>query len=249
MSGVALFAGAHPDDVELFAGGTAARLARLGHRVVIADLTRGERASNGTPEERAREAAAAAERLGAERRTLALPDAGLDPYDAAQVRAVVELVRTVRPDLLVAPAALGRHPDHEAASALLRRAVFFAGLRNADADGDPHRPGTVWHYPMRVAVQPTQLVPLDAVDVAAKYDAIAAHGSQVAPPASGAATLVGHPAFTDSLRARDAHWGAFAGVAAAEPFCSARLPVVDDPVAWALAHPGADVHWFTEGGR
>ena len=33
--------GAHPDDVELSVGGTLAKLADLGHRTGVADLTRG----------------------------------------------------------------------------------------------------------------------------------------------------------------------------------------------------------------
>ena len=34
--------GAHPDDVELSVGGTLAKLAKLGHRTGVADMTRGE---------------------------------------------------------------------------------------------------------------------------------------------------------------------------------------------------------------
>ncbi|MBI5154051.1 PIG-L family deacetylase, partial [Candidatus Poribacteria bacterium] len=56
----ALFFGAHPDDVEILAGGLVAKLTRAGRRVVIADATRGEMGTRGTPEERAIEAANAA---------------------------------------------------------------------------------------------------------------------------------------------------------------------------------------------
>jgi LmbE family N-acetylglucosaminyl deacetylase len=46
--GVAALAfGAHPDDVELFCGGTLIRLAELGHTTGVVDLTRGEKASHG----------------------------------------------------------------------------------------------------------------------------------------------------------------------------------------------------------
>ena len=40
----------HPDDVELFIGGTTRHLVQLGYRVAILDLTRGEAATRGTPE-------------------------------------------------------------------------------------------------------------------------------------------------------------------------------------------------------
>jgi bacillithiol biosynthesis deacetylase BshB1 len=254
VTGTALFFGPHPDDVELFAGGTAARCVRLGHRLVICDLTRGERASNGNPELRADEAAAAAVALGAaERLNLGLPDGGLRADDAAQLRAVVEAIRAARPDVVVAPWRDDRHPDHEAGCELVRRACFFAGLRAAEADGAPHRPSSLLHYLVRVDAAPTFVVPLEAADVAAKWRAIEAHASQVGPAPSQVAgrapTLVGETGFREVLAARDRTWGAHAGVAAAEPFVAARTYVDDDPVAWALAHPGDAVHWFPGGRR
>ena len=63
----ALFFGAHPDDIELTCAGLAAVLASHGHAIGLVDLTRGEGASRGTVEERAREAQAAARTLGVHR--------------------------------------------------------------------------------------------------------------------------------------------------------------------------------------
>ena len=48
-----LAVGAHPDDVDMIAGGTIAKLVRRGKSVVILDLTRGELGSRGSPEKRA----------------------------------------------------------------------------------------------------------------------------------------------------------------------------------------------------
>jgi LmbE family N-acetylglucosaminyl deacetylase len=59
MSGLDLLAfGPHPDDLEIGLGGTLAKHAALGHAVGLCDLTRGEMSSNGTPDERVREAEA-----------------------------------------------------------------------------------------------------------------------------------------------------------------------------------------------
>ncbi|RYD01865.1 hypothetical protein N752_27460 [Desulforamulus aquiferis] len=55
--------GAHPDDVEVGAGGLMAVLAQRGLKVAVVDLTGGEMASNGSPEERNREAQRASEHL------------------------------------------------------------------------------------------------------------------------------------------------------------------------------------------
>ncbi|MEA2489084.1 MAG: N-acetylglucosamine malate deacetylase 1, partial [Acidobacteriota bacterium] len=60
-----LFFAAHPDDVELSAGGTAAKAVKDGRRIGIVDLTRGEMGTRGTPQTRKREAAASAKILGA----------------------------------------------------------------------------------------------------------------------------------------------------------------------------------------
>ena len=58
--------GAHPDDVELGAGGTIAREISMGRKVGIVDLTRGELGTRGTADERDEESAIASEILGIE---------------------------------------------------------------------------------------------------------------------------------------------------------------------------------------
>jgi LmbE family N-acetylglucosaminyl deacetylase len=131
----ALFFGAHPDDVELSSGGLASLLAFHGHAVGIADLTRGERGTRGTVEERGAEAAAAARELGLLwRGNLDLPDLGLARGDRAQQAALVACLREHRPRLVVAPDPDDAHPDHVEASRLVARACYLAGLARFDAD-------------------------------------------------------------------------------------------------------------------
>ena len=55
-----LVVGPHPDDQELGMGGTIARLADQGHRVLLLDMTNGEPTPYGDPVTRAGEAKAAA---------------------------------------------------------------------------------------------------------------------------------------------------------------------------------------------
>ena len=65
----------HTDDAELGLGGTLRLLAERGRSVWVCDLTRGELASNATPEERWVEAGAASEIVGLTGRIqLGLPD-------------------------------------------------------------------------------------------------------------------------------------------------------------------------------
>src|SRR5437867_4898303 len=54
----------HPDDAELTMAGTLLKLKSLGHRVGVADMTRGEMGTRGTPEIRAKESLDAASVMG-----------------------------------------------------------------------------------------------------------------------------------------------------------------------------------------
>ena len=104
--------GAHPDDVELFAGGTLAKSASQGKRLAIVDLTRGELGSRGTAETRANESAAAQVILGVEHReNLDLGD-GFFEINAATLNCVIEVLRRLRPQIVLANALDYRHPDH-----------------------------------------------------------------------------------------------------------------------------------------
>ena len=213
----ALFFGAHPDDVELTSGGLAARLAAHGHAVAIVDLTRGELASRGTPEQRAGEAAAAARALGvAARFNLALPDGGLDRLDRAQQVAVVECLRAHRPQLVVAPDADDAHPDHVEASHLITRACYLAGLARFPASGERFRPGRLL-FALYRGERPARLV-VDVSEVwAARMAALQAHASQL-DPALGPATYLTAPGFLAEVEARARTFGARIGCAHGEGY-------------------------------
>jgi len=66
---------AHRDDVEQTCGGTLLKMAQLGHRTGILDLTQGELGTRGSAQERAQEAEAAAKILRVSwRAALDIPD-------------------------------------------------------------------------------------------------------------------------------------------------------------------------------
>jgi bacillithiol biosynthesis deacetylase BshB1 len=232
--------GPHPDDVELFCGGTVADAAARGHRVAVVDLTEGEAASRGTPEIRRLEAASAAALLGvAHRENLQLPDAGLRVDDAEALQRLVACIRRLRPALVLAPWRTDRHPDHTATSALVTQALFLAALVRwmPELGGPPHTVREVMYYPMRVMTDVQVLVDISHVRQT-KRAAIAAHASQVGP--TGVPTLVSASVGEGALEARDAYFGAMAGVAAAEGFVLRRIPILTDPVGtlaqWSAAH-------------
>jgi N-acetylglucosamine malate deacetylase 1 len=236
--------GAHPDDVELFCGGTVIRLCELGYSVGVADLTRGERASHGTPAERARETVAASAELGiAFRDNLELPDTEL-AATPEQLARVVAVLRRRRPELVLAPHHADRHPDHVAASALVTRAAFFAGVRKfAPEAGERHVP-RVLYYAMRHRMTPSFVVDTSAV-AARKARAIACYASQLERRTGDSdPTLISAPGAIAAIEARDRYYGSMIGTSHGEPVRSAAVLGVVDPVAHFRANPFADAFAF-----
>ena len=211
--------GPHPDDIEIGLGGTVATHVDLGYRVGLCDLTRGELGSNGTVEERAGEAKAAAEVLGVEWRTnLKWPDGEIatSNYSAAQIRSAAELIRRSHPSVVVVPYWRDRHPDHEAASRILSEAVFRAGLSRYNADGAFWKPDWTCYYFINDVVDASFVV-----DVSRAYDrkrqALACYRSQFEPSGREAVeTRLTDSSFRKMIEARDAHLGARIGVEYAE---------------------------------
>ena len=208
--------GPHADDIEIGLGGTVARHAAQGHTVGLCDLTEAELSSNGTREQRRAEASAAARVLGAAwRENLGWPDGGIATTPAL-IRSAVDMIRRHRPRAVAIPYWDDRHPDHVAASHVLRAAAFTSGLRRYAADTDPWRPDWVVYYFINDSADPSFVV-----DVSEHYqrkrDALACYTSQFAPIEDGAVpTRLTASTFSRLIESRDAQFGALAGVAFAE---------------------------------
>jgi bacillithiol biosynthesis deacetylase BshB1 len=220
--------GAHPDDVELGCGGTVALLARQGRRVGILHLTRGERGTRGTAEERRAEAEAAAAALGAvELAFLDTGDGGLrtgpDEEDA-----LIAVLRSFRPELVLGPTPSDRHPDHGRAHRLVEAACYYSGLANRGA-GEAHRPAASFSYMQHDPFEPSFVVDVSST-WAVKGRALAAYRSQLyqgdePEEARGEpVTKVSTPEFARMVEGRARHFGALVGAEYGEPFLS-RLPL------------------------
>ncbi|MDH4138994.1 MAG: bacillithiol biosynthesis deacetylase BshB1 [Coriobacteriia bacterium] len=204
--------GAHPDDVEIGMGATIAGLVRRGLTVAIVDLTDGEPTPRGTRETRMREAALAAEILGAERVTLSQPNRYL--FDTAEARTeLAEVLRDLRPRTLFVPFAEDAHPDHTAAHAIAVAARFYAKFTKTQMRGEPHYPERVYQYMAvhrRLLREPSFVIDVTE-DLPKKLEALAAYESQFqSNPAN--ADVVGM--LTEFARM----WGALVRVEAGEPF-------------------------------
>jgi N-acetylglucosamine malate deacetylase 1 len=217
---------AHPDDIEILAAGTLALLAARGHRIDIVTATAGEGGAVETgPEETARirmaEAASAAALIGATYRCAGLGDLAVFNDDASR-RRVTEIIRQVRPDIVIAAAPADYHPDHEAVSLLARDACFASSVPNYRTGATGALPAIPHLYFMdpiggrdRDGVR---IRPDFGVDIGAFMDAkrrmLRAHASQV----SWVAKQHDIPDYLSSMEAWAARRGRDFGVAFAEGF-------------------------------
>lgn len=129
-----LFIHAHPDDAEILAGGTLALLAQTGNPVTIATMTPGDCGTTEYgPEEisgiRRCEAASGAELISAKYICAEFRDMAIFNDDGSR-RRVTELLRRVRPDVVITASPADYHCDHEATSILVRDACFGASAPN-----------------------------------------------------------------------------------------------------------------------
>jgi bacillithiol biosynthesis deacetylase BshB1 len=226
---------AHPDDVELCAGGTVCLMVKQGYRVGIVDFTRGELGSRGTPALRMEEAQAAAEIIGlSARENLGLPDGDIANTKPNQLR-LIRVIRRYRPHIVLLNPTECRHPDHGAAARLATDALFYSGLRKVvtvDDDGNPQepwRPHHALHYLQAVEFEPTFVV--DVTEVwEQRIRALQAFKSQFfnpgyEPAAGEPETFVSNPAFFEWIEARARAYGYKIGATYGEPFLYRHGPV------------------------
>ena len=245
---------AHPDDVENLAAGSLALLAANGHQVTIATATAGDCGSaEQGPEETARirrtEAAAAADIIGAAYRCIGLPDLGVFNDDGTR-RRVTELLREIRPDIVITASPVDYHPDHETISLLVRDACFAAPVPNYRTGAGP----ALEAIPHLYFCDPAgghdragvRVEPEFGADVAAMLDVkramLACHRSQKA--------WVSKQHDIDDFQASMEAWtrrqGRFFGVQLAEGFRQYRhqpypvSPLLQDLLGRALLTPAAD---------
>ena len=225
---------AHPDDVEITCGGLLIRMADLGYRTGVLDLTRGELGTRGSAEIRSREAVAAAQIMGLTLRENAdLPDSRLLLDDNSRA-AVAACIRKLCPALVILPSDGQRHPDHNAASAIGYAGVFAAGLAKFPVEGSAHRPAQVLYATADERQAPSLYVDITA-QMERKLRAVAAYRSQFDEMPAQLDAL-GDDVYSRVLcTARG--FGRRCGVRFAEPYRIRQAMRVDDPIAQLQLKP------------
>ncbi len=207
-----LVVGPHPDDQELGMGGTIAKLARQGHRVLLLDLTNGEPTPFGDPATRAAEAKSAAEILGVERRALTLPNRRVQHTIEARYE-VAGVIREFQAEMIFTPYFHDAHPDHLAATRIVEDARFDAKLSKIDLPGEPIYPRWLFYYyatHLRWVADPSFLIDTSGFEET-KRRAVLAYHTQFVLPEKNRRVI-------EWLEAAGTYFGSRIGTASAEPF-------------------------------
>ena len=138
-----LVIGAHPDDCELKAGGSAAQWVKWGHEVRFVSATDGQLGHHnawGTDlaERRWAEAEAAGRALGVEYHVLEIPDGHIEA-NLLHRREFVYMIRAFEPDLVLTHRPNDYHPDHRQTAQLVQDAAYMVTVPGFEPEM-PHLP-------------------------------------------------------------------------------------------------------------
>lgn len=133
-----LVMGAHPDDPDIRAGGTAALFCKMGHTVKLVSLTNGDaghqNASGAILARRRRnEAGASGAVIGAEYITLDNHDGELE-VTLVNRKEVIRIIRSFQPRIVITHRPNDYHPDHRYTSQLVQDAMYMVTVPNICPD-------------------------------------------------------------------------------------------------------------------
>jgi LmbE family N-acetylglucosaminyl deacetylase len=143
--------GAHPDDCDIKFGGTAAKLAKLGHRVKFVSVTNGdaghhEMGGGMLAVRRYKETQESAKRLGiAEYEVFDNHDGELLPTLEVR-RQVIRAIRKWKADIVIAPRPNDYHPDHRYTGVLVQDAAYMVVVPNVTPDVPPLYDNPIFMY-------------------------------------------------------------------------------------------------------
>jgi LmbE family N-acetylglucosaminyl deacetylase len=179
--------GAHPDDCDIRAGGTAAKWAAAGHHVRFVAVTNGDaghqtQGGGALAARRRAEAQEAGKRIGVEYVVLDNHDGELLP-DLKVREQIIRQIRQWKANLVLAPRPNDYHPDHRYTGVLLQDAAFMVTVPNVASDTPALRKNPVFMYFEDNFKKPAPFTPDVAVSIDDSFDKkvsmLDAHVSQV----------------------------------------------------------------------
>jgi len=179
--------GAHPDDCDACAGGTAIQWAAMGHQVQFLSLTNGDaghqsQGGGALAKRRRAEAEEAGRRFGiASYVVLDNHDGELEPTLAVRHQ-VIRAIRRWNADVVILPRPNDYHPDHRNTGLVVQDAAYMVIVPNVAPDTPPLETNPVFLYCRDRFERPNAFRPDIAVDISDVYqkkiEAMDAHVSQ-----------------------------------------------------------------------
>lgn len=179
--------GAHPDDCDADAGGTAILWAKMGHNVKFVSLTNGDaghysKGGGALAKIRTAEAEEAGKRFGIkEYQVMDNHDGELMPTLENRLKVIRE-IRRWNADLVIGPRPYDYHPDHRYTAILMQDAAFMVVVPNIAPDVPALKNNPVFLYCEDRFRKPYPFKPDIAVDIDEVFDqkiyGMAAHESQ-----------------------------------------------------------------------
>jgi LmbE family N-acetylglucosaminyl deacetylase len=178
--------GAHPDDCDIDAGGTAILWAKAGHNVLFVSVTNGdaghhEKGGGALAKIRQAEAQEAGKRFGVKYVVLDNHDGELMPTLENRLK-IIRLIRQWNADIVIGPRPNDYHPDHRNTAILVQDAAYMVIVPNVAPDTPPLKKNPVFLFTQDGFQKPYPFQPDIAVDITSAADqkiyAMAAHESQ-----------------------------------------------------------------------
>lgn len=166
--------GAHPDDAQYKAGGTAAKWIKAGHKVKLVSVTNGDIGhwqSAGGPlaQRRLAEVKKADAIIGASTEVLDIHDGELMP-SLENRQKIIRLIREWRADIVIGHRPWDYHPDHRYVGVLLQDAAFMVAVPFICPDVPPLKKNPLFLYSSDGFQKPYPFKPDIAVSVDDVFD-------------------------------------------------------------------------------
>lgn len=142
--------GAHPDDAEYKAGGTAAKWAKLGHKVKLVSVTNGDighwnMAGGPLAQRRLSEVQKVHKILGVETQVLDIHDGELVP-SLENRQKIIRIIREWKADIVIAHRPWDYHPDHRYVGVLMQDAAYMVTVPFVCSDVPPLNQNPLFLY-------------------------------------------------------------------------------------------------------
>jgi LmbE family N-acetylglucosaminyl deacetylase len=166
--------GAHPDDCDSDAGGTAALLASMGHAVKFVAVTNGDAGHHklqgkALAERRYAETQEVAKRLGVSYDVLDNHDGMLMPSLEVRLQ-IIKKIREWNADVVIAPRPNDYHPDHRYTGVLVQDAAYMVAVPNIAYDVPALRKNPVFLYTRDRFQRPNPFRPDIAIDISTVFE-------------------------------------------------------------------------------